>query len=552
MGRTIQGGTLATKKHRKRGRSKIYGEHNTSFDARSLQLPLDVDNTYIHTYVRNFHRGLTNWNVESTLMSAFNIIMQPIRQHVEELRQQSKKYDNAFVKARGESILQYFGQPSQPLADLRFIKDTLQLLKMATSGYLVKKVKDKQTNEVVTHYYLSADRLEITNAAVATNREPLIQQITQHLMSINSSILNSESCRGLADQIVTLAEQWANSGRTAQRTFMKDNGTKRIDRVQKEIDALRNKFNSIQALAGQSIIDKLKDLCDGWPTEYRSGTIQHLVQLQDMVELFKLTTRNQDFGFVAEVLRSKTFNGKLVGDQENKATATDIEYSISGIDGITKAITESVKFYKNDIYNKSILFTGQNFINLFEQYGQQDALRQLGYFLTNYFTLGAAEQFRSTTTKDDYLANSTVVNIYDAIVRFIEEVAFFTAIYQGGAKNSIVNSSNALPMLMTVNNKTVFTYQVWDALLKCLNDPNPSNKINGQVFLSYIPGHYQKIRDRKRKITQAQQPVDYMPYQQDSNLQGYMKSTLGQYRSMTLGSVHVSVDIAKLMNNSGV
>lgn len=553
----IQGSDITSKTRRSRlvrvssgPKSDLFTDTNEGF-----YVPIFPD-TYIHSYVNNFHDMLKVVDTYNILSTGFNVAMQPIKQHIEFLKQESLQ-DFKVINQSGQAqdILEYFSQPVQPLNDLRLIKDIMQLMKMAISGQLVYQTKEQRTaGKGERNYYLSADLLDVNFQTRIGTRTEVVQQVAAKIKQSQSELLKTIDVDKLAEQIISLAEESAVSGDTAKKKmWTNEDGTQK--RVKEEIAKLRSHVKAIDDMVGNTIMKKLENLLESWNGTYRKGNIGHLQGLKTMGELFALSSRNQDFGFLAEVLRANALNGTTVGDEQNDETASDIEYIIHGADGATRVIQESMKFYKNDIYNKTEEFTGQNLINLCQV--DMNVLSQLNYFLSNYFILGKAEAEGLTDSSDSYMANDTTIKIYNLIVNFIRKIAFFAAVYQGGAKNSITDNSNKLPMLLTVNKKTIFTYQLWEALEKQLNTEDGAVFSTGDIDLELETNQFTKMKDIKKNITASykarNKPFDYSAYLKNNGLMNINRkqSALEKYRSTTLAKIKVSVDMAKIMNNQG-
>lgn len=552
------GGEIADRTSRRRKkRQESGGRGNDLFSPSNFILPQDFNATYIHSYTSNFHRGIKELETYATLDALFKTVTDKMKANIEDMKKMFESSYKNFSSEDKKEILDYFSEEEEVLNDLRFIKDTLKLVEMALSG---KELAYKtRTGEI--RYYLSVEGMELSqNTAVAERVEDLEVQIIKRLASSNQNMLNEKELKEIASSIVRLAEAVANNRSTAKNNRGKNDPSSKKPKEKAQAKYSKwvdnEAFRNINDISGGTIMEKLKNMLASWSKtypEYRQGSYAHLIGLSSFKELLALGSRDQDFGFLAEVLRANAYGGAVTGDEDNTKTTADIKYTIKLADSANVVIRESLKFLKNDIYSKPEDFTTNNLKNLLGG-SEGTALAQLNYFLSNYFILGQAEAEGKTFSNEAYVGSSQVVEIYDLILKFLKIVAFYAAVYQGGAKNALA-SSNKLPILLTVNKRTIFTYELWDLMERAFNGGlDASILATGELKNTGLTGKdHLAIKKEKSEVTSRYnkkgEPYDYSAYLEDSKLMSSMKSKSYLNRSAAMAKITVSINMAQIMNN---
>lgn len=553
------GGEIAehTLRRRKKRQESGGGRGNDLFSPSNFILPQDFNATYIHSYTSNFHRGIKELETYATLDALFKTVTDKMKANIEDMKKMFEPSYKNFSSEDKKEILDYFSEEKEVLNDLRFIKDTLKLVEMALSG---KKLAYKtRTGEI--RYYLSVEGMELSqNTAVAEKAEDLEAQIIKRLASSNQNMLNEKELKEIARSIVRLAEAVANNRSTAKNNRGKNDPSSKKSKEKAQAKYSRwvdnEAFKNISSISGGTIMEKLKNMLASWSQthpEYRQGNYAHLIGLSSFKELLALGSRDQDFGFLAEVLRANAYGGTPMGDEENAKTTADIKYTIKLAESADVVIRESLKFLKNDIYSKTEDFTTDNLKNLLEG-SEGTALAQLNYFLSNYFILGQAEAEGKTSSNEAYVGSSQVVETYNLILKFLKTVAFYAAVYQGGAKNALA-PSNKLPILLTVNKRTIFTYELWDLMERVFNRGlDASILAKGELKNTGLTGKdYLAIKKEKSEVTSRYNkkglPYDYSAYLGDDKLMSSIKSKSYLNRSATMAKITVSINMAQIMNN---
>lgn len=560
---TVNGDTIrnntAARKRKKTNRKK----KKSLFEPKNFVLP--NDNTYIHTTVGNFHREFKQLGVYNTLINVFKSILQEFQDEVDRTANESKTVYEYIVgsgpNAR-EEFLQYFAHANKSLNDLLAIKTILRGIRMALNGQIVYKPTTDAGRvgaDADSLVYYRVTGMQITGAERCTPQEAA-EAIAQSLLPYKGSIITDyDHALQLANGFIDLGRQAALSSEHTKKKFKKGETLTNRSRssTREQYTKLWASFGYLQKLVGNTIIEKLTDWCNNWKQlNYRSGTCNNLMAMLDFPKLITYKHFGQDAGYLGEVVKADALGGKVVGDDDNKNTATDIDYIIETIDGtVIPKFTESLKTYQEGVFtDDKKSFTWNDLESLMSN--QTNALQQLDYFLSNYFVLGQAELAGETTSHDNRMSsNAEVVQLYDTIVDFLKKVAFFAVIFQGSATSGL-KKNQALPMLLTINNQSIFTYELWNSLSKYLTSGGVEITMPMQLALS-ADGEFKQMRSYKKRLTtkykKTNKPFTYSEFLGNDTLMTKMAGMTfsNHYRSQSFGQTKVAVSIATIMNNQG-
>lgn len=549
--------TIRKRKKTKRKKRK------SLFEPKNFVLP--NDNTYIHTTVGNFHREFKQLGVYTTLTNVFNSILDDFQKEVDRTADESKTVYEYIVgsgpNAR-EEFLQYFAHANKSLNDLLAIKTILQGMRMALKG----QIAYKPTTDVgrvgvdadsLVYYRITG--MQIKGAERCTAQEAA-EAIAQSLLQYTGSVItNYDQALQIAKGLVEFGRQAALSTEHTKKKFKKGEtlSNRTSSSIRQQYTKLWSSFGYLQKLVGNTMVEKLTDWCNDWKQlNYRSGTCDNLMAMLDFPKLITYKHFGQDTGYLGEVVKANALGGQVIGDDDNKKTATDIEYIIETIDGtVIPKLTESLKTYQDGVFtDDKKSFTWNDLESLMPD--QTTALQQLDYFLSNYFVLGQAELAGETTSHDNRMSSNTeVVQLYDAIVDFLKKVAFFAVIFQGSATSGL-KKNQALPMLLTINNQSIFTYELWNSLSKYLTSGGVEITMPMQLALS-ADGEFKQMRSYKKRLTtkysKTNEPFTYSEFLGSKTLMTKMAGMTfsNHYRSQSFGRTKVAVSIATIMNQQG-
>lgn len=493
--------------------TKKRGKRKNKFNNADFELP--SDGSYIHSTSRTFHRQLANL----TIVSLFEEMMKPFLDIIEEQKSLSLKQFQEIKNP--QEFLEYFSPKNNaPLNDLRQIKNFLTLIRTART-----KVSTKYEQAMAVRTKNNEIHFSVPGYKPAP-RKAAKRNMIEYLMAGGGTIFTVE---GLAD-IDKLVD------------FI-------LDTAETTIGVRVGQFNSkslqTDSTAAQQAYIKFQEHLKIWSSDqfsgYRTGNLKKLEDIHTFSQF--LSASHSTLGYFAEVLTANNnSNSTIVGDTDNKNTASDLETTLKTVDDMEVKIGQSIKFLRTDVLSKEYLVTIDSIEQLVST--NLELYKQLNYFLTNYFILGHP---RNSTT------------LYTALKNFLKKVYFITLVFKGSAYHNMVKRDDALPMLITINQKTIFTYQVWEALSSLVKNSGVSVEMHNwkDVNLPDAEEVLSSVKQKKKKLSQRlileQKPLGYNEYMQDTELSSFMQQNMmfSKYKNLALGRIKVSVDMAKLIENQG-
>lgn len=508
MGKTITNkpkGSKATANRRQRKRKG-------AFDNSAFLLP--NDGAYIHSSEATFKRQLGQLTLTPLFEGMFQPFLGIIQQQRDIAQAEYKEIENP------QKFLEHFSSAnSQPLNDLRQIKNFLTVIGMARrkeSSQWSQAMAVRTKNNVI-HYHVPGYK--------AAPRQTAKKHLMQYLLAAGGNIFSLEQ----KDELEAVANMVLD---TATNTINGESqfSSKSMVGDYKSLQVAYNKFKEHLALWSENNGD------------YRTANLKKLEDISTFSQF--LSANHTSLGYFAEVLTAGTIPGTtVVGDADNKNTASDLETTLTTVDGLIVSVGQSIKFLKTDILAKEYSVTLGDIDRLVSN--NLTLHQQLNYFLTNYLL-------------QNYPASGAA--IYSELKQFLQKVYFITLVFKGSAYHNMVNRNDALPMLLTVNQKTIFTFQLWDALLDLAT--NPGIRINLTHWRNaQIPDAeqvLQTVKEQKKKTSKRlvaeKVPLSYAEYLKDSELTSLMRDNMvfqNKYKTLSLGQVKVSIDMAKIINDAG-
>lgn len=405
------------------------------FPVESNTPDINNDTPFVHIKTCAFKKAYGERGVAATINELFTKAMNDLNAQLTDKEKSAISVEGRLNGADKEEFIQYFSANGPYTRTLLKLKQIISRIRTAISqGYDLGASQPISENDIRTMNSFKTASSEIHKLLPLDNKveNQLISSITA---SVNESRQTNESHEGrkVAKEII--------SKNPTLKTYIED-----------------------------TLLQTIHQMTNEWQSnfeQYRPGTLKALQEMQtadDFIEnIYRLSS---DLGFLMEVMVSTDKGAKLAGDENNKATTTDIEHTLDYIQG---AIGESIKLYKTETYKKTYDFT---WADLEAQFGTGN-LNALRYFLVNYAIAVSPLAYPKDTPTDFTEPGVNFEDTVAVINRHFQIIAFITALFKGSAyHDSIANlNANLFPMLFTINGKTMFTEDLWKAAYEIIQNP---------------------------------------------------------------------------------
>lgn len=506
-------------------------------DRSTFKLPDSQDLTYVHSYAVNFQHMVQELGVAAELEESLRSVFDQMNAVVLQMKQvASKEYDEIKGSGNPEAFLEYFTKGNQALEALKQIKRLVQSI-----GAAKTQVGDTHHSSLTKYTKNGKLLFMIPGHKGTTDPKQAAQWLGEHIhgdVSGEAEFLTREDCQNFADNTIQ-----------AVLDREQDNGfsTKRIG----------DTTNSEGKPLGPIIVSKFREFLKIWSTAdptYRDKDYERLYSINTFSQFLSTPHFHQSLGFLAEeLIASVRPGGRVVGDDDNKATAADIQFALTGMDKTIIYLGESSKLWRKDILDDDVTIKISSLSTLLSQYDR--AYRYMNYFLTNYFYL--------------HPSGSEITKTKKVIMNFLSKLYFITLVFKGAAHHagitqtddawSLTASKVPLPIILTINGKSMFTYKLWENLERLIKE----KAIESVVHLSYDVGSDalalvqqskdNAIRRARRKIPKGTKSSEilltYDELLSDKDVQkAGRQAAVFNNRSASLGRVSTTIYAAKIMN----